>query len=76
MPSSPASPAAADSSKLKTVVESHGLRFHIRTKNAKWACTLQDRAAYEKQKAARSSSSASVSTASSSASSTVSTASQ
>ncbi|KAK1771349.1 hypothetical protein QBC33DRAFT_523399 [Phialemonium atrogriseum] len=61
-PASPAQPQTAEEARLKAALERNALKFHIKTKNAKWACTLQDRASYERQKGSRTSSSASVST--------------
>ncbi|KAK0722296.1 hypothetical protein B0T26DRAFT_211832 [Lasiosphaeria miniovina] len=57
MPSSPASTTSAEDSRLRTALESSGVKFHIRTGNGKWACTLLDRATHERQKSLRTSSS-------------------
>jgi hypothetical protein len=37
-----AEPVAIDGTRLKSVVEK-GVKFHIKTGNQKWACTLLDR---------------------------------
>ncbi|KAK1759264.1 hypothetical protein QBC47DRAFT_398079 [Echria macrotheca] len=69
MPSSATpAPAAQDNSRVRSVLESQALKFHIRTGGAKWECTVIDRATHERQKATRTGSSSSVSTTSSSSS--------
>ncbi|KAK3379984.1 hypothetical protein B0T24DRAFT_675719 [Lasiosphaeria ovina] len=62
MPSSAASTTSAEDSRLRAALESSGVKFHIRTGNGKWACTLLDRATHERQKSLRVTSSSSVST--------------
>ncbi|GJN69626.1 hypothetical protein VFPFJ_06365 [Purpureocillium lilacinum] len=77
MPGSPASSGAAPSSAPTTAQpaapatfgDNKGIKFHIKTGNSRWACTLQDRSAYERMKAARTNS---MDSADSSASSTTS----
>ncbi|KAL2120633.1 hypothetical protein VTJ04DRAFT_4660 [Mycothermus thermophilus] len=54
---------------LIQTLETKGLQFHIKAGNAKWKCTLMDRATHEKMKAQRTNSSSSVSSSSSSTSS-------
>ncbi|UNI13420.1 hypothetical protein JDV02_000168 [Purpureocillium takamizusanense] len=75
MPGSPASSGAAPSSAAAasqpaaapaTFGDNKGIKFHIQTGNARWACTLQDRSAYERMKAARTSSMDSVDSSASS----------
>ncbi|QUC17275.1 uncharacterized protein UV8b_01516 [Ustilaginoidea virens] len=53
--------------------DNRGIKFQIRTGNARWTCTLQDRSHYERQKAARTNSTDSVASTSSSSSSSSST---
>ncbi|KAK4215645.1 hypothetical protein QBC37DRAFT_371737 [Rhypophila decipiens] len=67
MSSSPPSGAAgplgkADEIRLRNFLESKGLEFQIRTGNNKWKCVVQDRATYEKTKAALESKSTTVTT--------------
>ncbi|KAL2153304.1 hypothetical protein VTH82DRAFT_4459 [Thermothelomyces myriococcoides] len=65
-------PAVNYSEQLKAVVESKGLKFHLKAGNAKWECTIRDRQTHEKLKAERgTSSSASVSSGTSSSSSSI-----
>ncbi|KAK4251586.1 hypothetical protein C7999DRAFT_28002 [Corynascus novoguineensis] len=47
---------------LKATLEGKGLKFHLKTGNAKWECTVLDRATHERRKAERTDSSSSVST--------------
>ncbi|KAK1998755.1 hypothetical protein LX36DRAFT_710640 [Colletotrichum falcatum] len=54
---------------LQSVLESKGIRFHVKTGGAKYECHLQDRSSYERIKASRTNSSGSQ--ASSSSASTV-----
>ncbi|KAK4457542.1 hypothetical protein QBC42DRAFT_278842 [Cladorrhinum samala] len=60
--------------RLRSVLESDGVTFHIKAGGQKWQCKLLDRNTHERQKAMRTDSSSSVSTESnvSSASSTTS----
>lgn len=62
MPSStaPAAPTAVEEARLRQILESQSLKFHIKAGNSKWACTITDRATHERQKASRASSSSSV----------------
>ncbi|KAL6862779.1 hypothetical protein ACO1O0_003017 [Amphichorda felina] len=46
--------------------ENKGIRFHITTGGKSWACTLQDRSAYERMKSTRTSSTDSVDSSASS----------
>ncbi|GJC77951.1 hypothetical protein ColTof4_02284 [Colletotrichum tofieldiae] len=57
---------------LQSVLESKGIRFHVKTGGAKYECHLQDRSSYERVKATRTNSSDSQ-TSSSSASTVSST---
>ncbi|KAK4161289.1 hypothetical protein QBC43DRAFT_99693 [Cladorrhinum sp. PSN259] len=59
--------------RIRSVLESKGVTFHIRTGNQKWQCTLIDRNTHERRKATRTDSSSSVSTEGSNASSASST---
>ncbi|KAL2267697.1 hypothetical protein VTJ83DRAFT_4974 [Remersonia thermophila] len=54
---------------LIQTLETKGLQFHIKTGNAKYKCTLIDRATHERRKAERTTSSSAVSTTTSSSSS-------
>ncbi|KAG5922665.1 hypothetical protein E4U42_005408 [Claviceps africana] len=54
-PPNAAAPAALGDNK--------GIKFMIKTGNSRWACTLQDRSAYERQKASRANSTDSASSA-------------
>ncbi|KHN94223.1 uncharacterized protein MAM_07960 [Metarhizium album ARSEF 1941] len=66
-----ASPAAATAAQAaaSSFGDNKGIKFEIKTGNNRWACTLQERSAYERTKTARANSTDSVE---SSASSTVS----
>ncbi|KAK3906871.1 hypothetical protein C8A05DRAFT_11386 [Staphylotrichum tortipilum] len=44
-------PSSTDA--LKSTVETKGVKFHLKTGNAKWQCTILDRTTHEKQKAER-----------------------
>ncbi|KAK4156506.1 hypothetical protein C8A00DRAFT_30578 [Chaetomidium leptoderma] len=46
---------------LKSTLESKGLQFHIKAGDAKWQCTVLDRATHERRKAERTDTSSSVS---------------
>ncbi|KAK0641522.1 hypothetical protein B0T16DRAFT_461577 [Cercophora newfieldiana] len=70
-PSAPA-PAKEQPNPLRSVLETKGVKFHLKTGGAMWECTVIDRATHERQKAARTDSSASVSSADSETSSTIS----
>ncbi|KJZ79194.1 hypothetical protein HIM_01345 [Hirsutella minnesotensis 3608] len=61
------SPAPAAASTPGGLGQNRGITFQIKTGNARWQCTLQDRAAYERMKAARTSSVDSISSAESTA---------
>ncbi|KAK4126097.1 hypothetical protein N657DRAFT_679095 [Parathielavia appendiculata] len=54
---------------LKATLENKGLKFHIKAGNAKWQCTVMDRATHERMKAERTGSSSSIETTSSTSSS-------
>ncbi|KAK4103572.1 hypothetical protein N658DRAFT_505252 [Parathielavia hyrcaniae] len=54
---------------IKTTLESKALKFHIKAGNAKWQCTVMDRATHERIKAERTGSSSSIETTSSTSSS-------
>ncbi|KAH8880642.1 hypothetical protein GQ53DRAFT_532357 [Thozetella sp. PMI_491] len=54
-------PSAVDEARLRSAIES-GVKFQIKTGNSKWQCTILDRNTHERQKAARTNSTASVST--------------
>lgn len=76
MPSTPTSSSSAavaapsvDGDRIGTHLESNPLKFHVKTGNAKWACTLMHRNTYERQRAARTDSS--TSTASNSSASSI-----
>ncbi|KAG6303116.1 hypothetical protein E4U09_000914 [Claviceps aff. purpurea] len=66
MPGSQSTPSAAVPTSLG---DNKTIKFEIKTGNSRWICTLQDRAAYERQKASRTTSTTSTSTDSSSESS-------
>ncbi|KAG5941352.1 hypothetical protein E4U60_007952 [Claviceps pazoutovae] len=66
MPGSQSTPSAAVPTSLG---DNKTIKFEIKTGNSRWVCTLQDRAAYERQKASRTTSATSTSTDSSSESS-------
>ncbi|KAL2171997.1 hypothetical protein VTG60DRAFT_734 [Thermothelomyces hinnuleus] len=53
---------ASHSEQLRAVIESKGLKFHLKAGNAKWECTIYDRNTHERRKAERTNSSWSVST--------------
>ncbi|GKT45577.1 uncharacterized protein ColSpa_05758 [Colletotrichum spaethianum] len=42
---------------LQSVLQSKGIRFHVKTGGAKYECHLQDRSSYERVKATRTNSS-------------------
>ncbi|KAK0745172.1 hypothetical protein B0T21DRAFT_408219 [Apiosordaria backusii] len=48
--------------KIRTVLETGSVKFHIRTAGAKWECTLIDRNTHERKKILRGDSSSSIST--------------
>ncbi|KAG6046406.1 hypothetical protein E4U17_007906 [Claviceps sp. LM77 group G4] len=50
MPGSQSTPSAAVPTSLG---DNKTIKFEIKTGNARWVCTLQERAAYERQKASR-----------------------
>ncbi|KAG7287832.1 hypothetical protein NEMBOFW57_007349 [Staphylotrichum longicolle] len=54
---------------LKNTLESKGLKFHLTAGNAKWQCTVLDRATHERRKAERTDSSSSVESTTSTSSS-------
>ncbi|KAL2158953.1 hypothetical protein VTH06DRAFT_2983 [Thermothelomyces fergusii] len=64
---------ASYSEQLRAVVETKGLKFHLKAGNAKWECTIYDRNTHERLKAERSNSSSSVSSTGSTSSSNSST---
>ncbi|KAG6134186.1 hypothetical protein E4U34_002157 [Claviceps purpurea] len=66
MPGSQSTPSAGLPTSLG---DNKTIKFEIKTGNSRWVCTLQDRAAYERQKASRTTSTTSTSTDSSSESS-------
>ncbi|KAG5991361.1 hypothetical protein E4U52_003759 [Claviceps spartinae] len=66
MPGSQSTPSAAVPTGLG---DNKTIKFEIKTGNSRWVCTLQDRAAYERQKASRTNSTTSTSADSSSESS-------
>ncbi|KAG5961268.1 hypothetical protein E4U58_004290 [Claviceps cyperi] len=66
MPGSESTPSAAGPASLG---DNKTIKFQIKTGNARWICTLQDRATYERQKASRTTSTTSTSADSSSESS-------
>ena len=72
MPSSTAPVSAAEENRIRAVLETQKLKFHIKAGGAKWACTVLDRATHERQKASRADSSSSVSSNDSETSSTIS----
>ncbi|PTB70782.1 hypothetical protein BBK36DRAFT_1175530 [Trichoderma citrinoviride] len=58
MPSSAPPAAAATAAPAPAGLgDNKGIKFQIKTGNARWECTLQDRAQYERMKAKRSDSS-------------------
>ncbi|KAL2023375.1 hypothetical protein VTK56DRAFT_2732 [Thermocarpiscus australiensis] len=62
-------PSASEESRLRAVLENKGVTFHIKAGNAKWQCTLLDRATHERRKAMRADSASSVLSAGSTSSS-------
>ncbi|KAG6024170.1 hypothetical protein E4U40_003461 [Claviceps sp. LM458 group G5] len=68
MPGSQSTPPAAAPTSLG---DNKTIKFEIKTGNARWVCTLQDRAAYERQKASRTTSTTSTDSSSESSSSSV-----
>ncbi|KAL6881254.1 hypothetical protein J3F83DRAFT_711053 [Trichoderma novae-zelandiae] len=56
MPSSapPAAAAVAAPAAPASLGDNKGIKFQIKAGNARWQCTLQDRAQYERMKAQRS----------------------
>ncbi|PNY26032.1 Uncharacterized protein TCAP_04033 [Tolypocladium capitatum] len=52
-PSSSSPPAPGSTAAPAAFGHNRGIRFQIKTGNSRWTCTLQDRAAYERTKAAR-----------------------
>ncbi|KAL7806576.1 hypothetical protein V8C44DRAFT_360562 [Trichoderma aethiopicum] len=54
MPSSAPPAAAAAVPAPAGLGDNKGIKFQIKTGNARWECTLQDRSAYERMKAQRS----------------------
>ncbi|KAG6268837.1 hypothetical protein E4U48_004540 [Claviceps purpurea] len=66
MPGSQSTPSAG----LPTSLGDNTIKFEIKTGNSRWVCTLQDRAAYERQKASRTTSTTSTSTTSTTSTST------
>ncbi|CCE28114.1 uncharacterized protein CPUR_01588 [Claviceps purpurea 20.1] len=67
MPGSQSTPSAALPTSLG---DNKTIKFEIKTGNSRWVCTLQDRAAYERQKASRTTSTTSTSTTSTTSTST------
>ncbi|KAJ9143241.1 hypothetical protein NKR19_g6898 [Coniochaeta hoffmannii] len=65
---SPAASPAVSSDRLRAHLESNPLKFHLKTGNSKWQCTLIHKNQLERQRALRADSSSST-TSSSSASS-------
>ncbi|KKP02668.1 hypothetical protein THAR02_05211 [Trichoderma harzianum] len=65
MPSTSSTPpaAAAAAPAPAGLGENKAIKFQIKTGNARWECTLQDRAHYERKKAQRTDSTDSSSTA-------------
>ncbi|KAL6807827.1 hypothetical protein GGI42DRAFT_319029 [Trichoderma sp. SZMC 28013] len=49
----PAAAAAAPAPAPAGLGENKGIKFQIKTGNARWECTLQDRSHYERKKAQR-----------------------
>ncbi|UKZ73782.1 hypothetical protein TrVFT333_001434 [Trichoderma virens FT-333] len=49
----PAAVAAAPAPTPAGLGENKGIKFQIKTGNARWECTLQDRSHYERMKAQR-----------------------
>ncbi|KAK3318603.1 hypothetical protein B0H66DRAFT_244823 [Apodospora peruviana] len=69
MPVSVAATPSADDARVKAILESQSLKFHIRTGSNKWRCTVTDRATAERLRAAKeAASSSAVSTTSSNSS--------
>ncbi|TFB03432.1 hypothetical protein CCMA1212_004407 [Trichoderma ghanense] len=68
MPSSAPPAAAASAPAPAGFGDNKGIKFQIKTGNARWECTLQDRARYERMKALRSDSTDSNSSAESTSS--------
>ncbi|KAK3391055.1 hypothetical protein B0H63DRAFT_520250 [Podospora didyma] len=67
MPSSSAvAVPVTEDNRLRTHLQTKGVKFHIKAGNAKWACTLVDRATHERQRGPRTDSSSSVSSSGSS----------
>ncbi|KAK4109882.1 hypothetical protein N656DRAFT_800462 [Canariomyces notabilis] len=66
-------PSAAEDARLRAAIEQKGLKFQIKAGNAKWQCTILDRATHERQKATRTGSASSISSTESSSSSAKST---
>ncbi|KFA77936.1 hypothetical protein S40288_10722 [Stachybotrys chartarum IBT 40288] len=65
----PAATTTATTTATPTALgDNRGIKFEIRTGTNRWTCTLQDRNAYERNKAVRSSSTDSVTTMSSASS--------
>ncbi|WYZ46392.1 hypothetical protein EsH8_IX_000617 [Colletotrichum jinshuiense] len=58
--------ADAQKGQLQAVLESKGIRFHVKTGGAKYECHLQDRSSYERMKTTRTNSTDSQSSTSSS----------
>ncbi|GAB1319004.1 hypothetical protein MFIFM68171_09214 [Madurella fahalii] len=54
-------PSSAEETRIKAALEAGSVKFHIKAGNAKWQCTLLDRATHERKKAVRADSSSSVS---------------
>ncbi|KAL7937918.1 hypothetical protein V8C35DRAFT_290288 [Trichoderma chlorosporum] len=65
--STPPAAAAAPAPAAPGLGENKGIKFQIKTGNARWQCTLQDRSQYERMKAQRSDSTDSTSSDSSAA---------
>ncbi|KXX79774.1 hypothetical protein MMYC01_204387 [Madurella mycetomatis] len=66
-------PSTAEETRIKAALEAGSVKFHIKAGNAKWQCTLLDRATHERKKAVRTDSSSSVSSTDSATSTTSST---
>ncbi|KAL7950132.1 hypothetical protein V8C42DRAFT_190249 [Trichoderma barbatum] len=49
----PAAAAVAAPAATPTFGENKGIKFQIKTGNARWECTLQDRSHYERKKSSR-----------------------
>ncbi|KAG5986464.1 hypothetical protein E4U43_005497 [Claviceps pusilla] len=65
-PDSAPSHAAAAAAAPASFGDNKGIKFMIKTGNSRWECTLQDRSAYERNKASRANSTDSVESSSSS----------